>query len=166
MISICYIAFGSNIGSREQNIRNAIRSLEEKCKILNISSLYETEPMYYENQDRFLNGVLKVQTYLTPQELLEFILSTEAKLGRVRTIKNMPRTIDLDILFYGDQVIKEENLIVPHPKIQERGFVLIPLNQIEPDLVHPVLQKTVKELLSELPKEKVVRKISNEMQLK
>jgi len=164
MIEI-YIGLGSNMGNKEENIRKAIECIKEKCKILKTSSLYETEPVGYEQQDWFFNGVIKAETELEAQPLLKFLQEIEEKLGRVRKIKDGPRIIDLDLLLYGDQIITDENLIVPHPRMQERGFVLIPLNEIEPNFVHPILQKTIQILLSELPKEKEVRKISRWMLL-
>ena len=143
-----YIGIGSNLGNKAENIRKAINLIEEKCKILKASPLFETEPMYYKNQDRFLNCATKIETELKPQELLAFLLSVEKKFGRVRTIKNGPRTVDLDILFYGGEIIKSNNLIIPHPRLHERLFVLEPLKEICPDFVHPVLRKSISELYS------------------
>jgi 2-amino-4-hydroxy-6-hydroxymethyldihydropteridine diphosphokinase len=145
-----YIAFGSNIGNREENINKALEILKQKTKIAKTSSLYETKPMYLENQKWFLNGAAKVDTELKPKELLNFLKSTEKKMGRKDVGRNGPRIIDLDILFYGDQILNENDLHIPHPKIQERAFVLVPLAEIEPNLIHPVYKKTVSKLLSEL----------------
>lgn len=145
-----YIAFGSNIGDKEGNINRAFEVLKQKIKIIKTSSLYETKPMYIENQALFLNGAAKVDTELKPKELLDFLKNTEKKLGRKETKRNGPRIIDLDILFYGDQIINKDDLLVPHPKIQERAFVLVPLAEIQPNLIHPVYKKTIAELLSEL----------------
>lgn len=154
-----YIGLGSNLGDKKQNIEEALEYIKEKCEILKISSLYETEPVGYKDQDWFLNGVVKIGTHVGPQELLGFILLIEKRLGRVRTIKNGPRIIDLDILFYGNEIINEPNLIVPHPRLHERGFVLVPLQEVAPDLMHPIFRKTIQELLSNLGDEKVVTKI-------
>lgn len=147
-----FIGIGSNIGDREENIRKAISLIKEKCKILKMSPLYETEPVGYRKQGWFLNCAVKVKTDLKPQKLLEFLQSIEKRLGRVRTIKNGPRTIDLDILFYGKKIINEDNLIVPHPRLHERLFVLEPLNDICPDFVHPILKKSIKGLYSVVKK--------------
>jgi 2-amino-4-hydroxy-6-hydroxymethyldihydropteridine diphosphokinase len=102
------------------------------------------------DQDWFVNGVVSLETSMDPRELLDFLLSIERKMGRVREAKWGPRTIDLDILFYGNQILKETDLQVPHPRLHERRFVLIPLKDVAPDLVHPVLGKTVSEILAEL----------------
>ena len=150
-----FIGIGSNLGSREGNIRTAIRLIQEKCRILSISSLYETEPVGYREQDWFLNCAIELKTELNPKELLDFLQLTEKKLGRVKTIKNGPRTIDLDILFYGDRIINENNLIVPHPRLHERLFALEPLEEISPGFIHPVLRKSISELHSILIKSKI-----------
>lgn len=149
-----YIGFGSNIGDREANINRAIGILKQKIKIIKISSLNETKPMYMENQGWFLNGAAKVDTELKPKELLDLLKNTEKNLGRKETGRNRPRIIDLDILFYGDQILNEDDLHIPHPKIQERAFVLVPLAEIEPNFVHPVYKKSVCKLLSELSYDK------------
>lgn len=141
-----YIALGSNLGDKEENIRKAIDLMREECSISDFSSVYEAEPVGYKEQDSFLNCVVKVETDLEPKELLEFILSIEKRLGRIRTFKNAPRTIDLDILFYGDAVINHEGLIIPHPRLHERAFVLEPLKEISNNLIHPVLKKSIKEI--------------------
>ncbi|MCW4025360.1 MAG: 2-amino-4-hydroxy-6-hydroxymethyldihydropteridine diphosphokinase [Candidatus Bathyarchaeota archaeon] len=145
-----YIALGSNIGDRKVNIKKALQFLTEKLKILQVSALYENKPMYIENQGMFLNGVVKVETDLAPQKLLRFFKDIEQRMGRVCVERNGPRIIDLDILFYGQQVIDEDGLKVPHPKIEERDFVLVPLTEIAPNLMHPIHKKTISKLLSEL----------------
>lgn len=152
-----FIGIGSNLGNKEENIRKAIELTKEKCKILKISSLYETEPVGYKEQDWFLNCAVEIVTELNPHELLKFLLLIEKILGRIRTIKNSPRTIDLDILFYGDKIINENNLIVPHPRLHERLFVLEPLKEICPHFIHPVFNKSVNELHSLVNKLEVVK---------
>ena len=148
-MTIAYIGIGSNLGDKEHNIKKSIDLIKEKSKILEISRLYKTEPVGYKNQDKFLNCAIKIKTELKPIELLGFLQSIEKRLGRIRTIKNGPRTIDLDILFYGIEIINENNLIVPHPRLHEREFVLEPLEDISPNFIHPVLRKSIKELVSD-----------------
>jgi 2-amino-4-hydroxy-6-hydroxymethyldihydropteridine diphosphokinase len=149
-----YIAFGSNIGDREANINKALELFKQKMKVLKRSSLYKTKPMYLEAQDWFLNGAAKVDTKLTPKELLLFLKDIEQKMGRKLVERNGPRIIDIDILLYGKQIINEKDLQVPHPKIEERAFVLVPLYEIAADFVHPVNHKTVSELLAQLDYDK------------
>ena len=145
-----YVALGSNVGNREENIKKAIGFFEGKICVLKASSIYETKPMYVEDQGWFLNCALKVETELPARQLLQFLKGIEKKLGREMVMRNGPRIIDLDILFYGDEVFKDEDLEIPHPRIQERAFVLVPLAEIAPKLMHPVYKKTLAELLSEL----------------
>ena len=145
-----YIAFGSNIGDRDANVNKALDILRQKTKIIKTSSLYETKPMYLENQGWFLNGVAIIETAFKPEELLGVLKRIEKQMGRKEVGRNGPRIIDLDILFYKNQIINEDNLRIPHPKIQERAFVLVPLAEIEPNLMHPIYKKTIAQLLSEL----------------
>lgn len=146
-----FIAIGSNLGDREKNILDAINYLiEAGLDVKKVSSIIETEPYGYTDQEPFLNCAVEAYTNLSPQELLLLLLDIEKHLHRVRTVKWGPRTIDLDIIFFDDLVINEPNLTIPHPDMQNRVFVLEPIAEIEPDFVHPVLKKTVKELLSEL----------------
>lgn len=149
-----YIALGSNVGDRKANIRKALEKLKVKMTILRASSIYETKPMYMENQGWFLNCVVKVDTKLRAKELLDFLKSSEKELGRKASRRNGPRIIDLDILFYGNQIVKDNDFHIPHLKIAERAFVLVPLAEIEPDLIHPVYHKTIAKLLSELSYDK------------
>lgn len=145
-----YISFGSNMGDREQQIQNALALLEQlpETLVTNVSSLYETAPVGGVAQDDFLNGVAEVETQLTPIALLDELQDIERKLNRVRKIHWGPRTIDLDIVLFGDEVITQERLKVPHPFMHERSFVLIPLNEIAPDAVHPVLNRKISELVT------------------
>jgi len=145
------IAIGANIGDREKNIIDAINYIiEEGIDVVKVSSIIETEPYGYLDQPKFLNLVIEVKTDKTPQELLSTLLEIERKLKRERKIRFGPRTIDLDIIFYDDLIVEEENLTIPHKDMQNRYFVLKPLSEIEPDYIHPVLKKSVKELLKEL----------------
>lgn len=152
-----FIGIGSNLGDKKENIKKAIGLIMEKCEILKISSLYETEPVGYKRQDWFLNCAICAETELKSMELLDFLQSIEKKLGRVKTIKNGPRTIDLDILFYGDKIINGDKLIVPHPRLHERLFVLEPLTEISLNFVHPLLNRSIKELRSRLNSTECVR---------
>lgn len=142
-----YLGLGSNLGNRQDNLDKALAFLEQRLRVERISSVYETEPVGNINQPRFLNLVCQAYTKLSPTELLTLAKSIESKLGRALNKPNAPRPIDIDILFYGEQVIKTPELVIPHPRLTERAFVLIPLNEIAPDLVHPVAGKTIKELL-------------------
>ncbi|MEE1108074.1 2-amino-4-hydroxy-6-hydroxymethyldihydropteridine diphosphokinase [Macrococcoides canis] len=145
-----YISFGSNIGDREYQINEALRKLEQiqDTKLKAVSSLYETAPVGGVVQDDFLNGAAIVETNLTPISFLNEIQRIELELGRERKIHWGPRTIDLDVLLMDDVVIKHERLKVPHPFMHERSFVLIPLAEIAPEAVHPVLNKKIKELVT------------------
>ena len=143
-----YLALGSNLGDRMGNLKSAIERLSRELTIKKVSSVYETEPVYYKEQPLYLNAVLSAITELDPFELLRFVKGIENELGRQPSFRNAPRLIDIDILFYGDRAIETSELTIPHPRIAERAFVLVPLAEIAPRLVHPVLQKRVSELLA------------------
>lgn len=145
-----YIGIGSNLGNRRENIEKACARLEERYTIVRKSEIYETVPVGFQYQNLFLNCVVHVETDLGSMELLRFLQKIEDRLKRTRIIKNGPRIIDLDILFYGNRVIDTDELTVPHPQMHKRTFVLAPLNEIAPDFVHPMLKKTVRELLKEV----------------
>ncbi len=121
--------------------------------------MYESEPMYHEDQGWFVNCAAKIRTELSPVETLDWLKEVERRVGRIEGIRYGPRLIDVDILFYDARIVEEKGLTIPHPKIQERAFVLIPLAEIAPDFLHPVLRKTVSRLLAALQTEKVVKKI-------
>jgi 2-amino-4-hydroxy-6-hydroxymethyldihydropteridine diphosphokinase len=147
-----YLSLGSNMGDRQHNLNEAIELLSQRARMFEVSSTYETEPVGNPDQPRFLNLVARIQTRLAPLELLTLTKGVEAKLGRTKDKPNAPRPIDIDILFYGDQVIKNRQLTVPHPRLMERAFVLVPLAEIAPKLIHPVSGKTAEKLLAELKK--------------
>jgi 2-amino-4-hydroxy-6-hydroxymethyldihydropteridine diphosphokinase len=147
---IAYIGLGSNRGDRIGTCRRALELLNRAGSVVKVSSFYCTEPVGYEQQEEFVNAVAKLETGLSPGGLLAACRAIENELGRVRLIRWGPRTIDLDILLYGNDVIETPDLTIPHPQMDVRGFVLVPLNEIAPRTVHPVLNKTVARLLSEL----------------
>ena len=158
-----YLSAGSNLGERQQFLRAAVRLLQECSEIRNlkVSKLMETAPYGYTAQPAFLNGAIELETLFTPQELLIVIHKIEAELGRERVIHWGPRTIDLDIVFYDDEIVAESELIIPHIDMQNRLFVLEPLYMLCPGKVHPVLHKTVAQLRQELIS-KTQNKWSNE----
>jgi 2-amino-4-hydroxy-6-hydroxymethyldihydropteridine diphosphokinase len=146
-----YLSLGSNLGNKLRFLKEAISKIEESDKITinRISSVYETQPVGYENQDWFLNLVVEIKTSLVPQDLLEYTLSVEDQMGRKREIKRGPRNIDIDILLYDNQTIQSNHLTLPHPRMHERRFVLLPLAEIAPKLLHPQLMKNIEELLED-----------------
>jgi 2-amino-4-hydroxy-6-hydroxymethyldihydropteridine diphosphokinase len=154
-MNIVYLGLGTNLGDREGNLKKAIDLIREfpVTNLLEISKVYETKPWGYNNQDSFLNLCLKIETQLAPQELLKKCQSVESKLKRKRLMKWGPRTIDVDILLYGDLDLKEENLIIPHPRIAERAFVLIPLAELDEGLL--INGKDITDLIMELGKDGV-----------
>jgi len=147
---IAYLGLGSNLGNKEQNLKKAIKALEKISKVDSISSFYNTEPVGYKEQDSFLNAAIKIQTLLSPYELLEQIMNIEKELKRERIIKWGPRTIDIDILFYDAVIMKEETLTIPHYEAHNRLFVLDPLSEIAEKLIHPLLGVSVLELRNKL----------------
>ena len=148
---IAYVALGSNLGVRADYLRRALDALGERAgPVTAVSSAYETDPAGITDQPVFLNAVCSLETGLGPGRLLETLLEIESDQGRVRTVKDAPRTLDLDLLLYEDRVIDEPGLQVPHPRMGERAFVLVPLAEIAPGLVHPVSRLTVREMLARL----------------
>jgi 2-amino-4-hydroxy-6-hydroxymethyldihydropteridine diphosphokinase len=156
-----YLLTGGNIGDRQRYLLQARSDIEKRCgDIIRESSLYETAAWGNEQQEAFLNQVLKVQTKQTPGHVLETILQIEEHLGRKRELKYGPRTIDIDILFFNNEVINQPGLVIPHPEIQHRRFVLVPLNEISPHKMHPLLKKTIAQLLAECPDPLAVNKFN------
>lgn len=153
-----YLGLSSNLGDRQANLDRALEFLSQRARMGEISSIYDTEPLGDSNQPRFLNLVCQAFTRLEPPALLALAKGIERKLGRVGK-SGAPRTIDIDILLYSDQVIETPELVIPHPKMTERAFVLIPLDEIAPDIIHPVTGKTVKELLKSVTEKQGVLKL-------
>jgi 2-amino-4-hydroxy-6-hydroxymethyldihydropteridine diphosphokinase len=150
--NICFIGIGSNLGEPLSNCLNAIAILVslEQITLTQQSSFYKTEPVGFRDQNWFINGVIEVKTAYSPRTLLEALKVIEYEMGRRAGEKWGPRVIDLDILFYGQEIIDEEGLIVPHPELHKRGFVLVPLNEIAPYVIHPVFGVSIQGLLGRL----------------
>jgi len=158
-LGIVFLGLGSNIEDREKNLKKALKALKKspKLKIEKISSVYETEPWEMNSPNWFLNLVIKAECRLPPLQLLDFIEETEKKLGRKTKSDNTPRTVDIDILFYNDWIFHTPKLVVPHPLLEKRRFVLVPLAEIEPDWEHPLIQKDIKTILKDLNDKKEVK---------
>jgi len=152
MLFTVYLGLGSNMGDRQTNLRRAIEMLSERVSIDAISPVYDTAPVGNTEQPRFLNIVCRGSTILSPAALLAFVKDIEKRWGRKPGPRNSPRPIDIDILFYGDRVIKTPALVIPHPRLETRAFVLEPLADIAPRLKHPATGKTVRRMLKELPR--------------
>jgi 2-amino-4-hydroxy-6-hydroxymethyldihydropteridine diphosphokinase len=144
-----YLALGSNLGDRFANLKQAIDSLTPQLEVKARSSVYETPPWGFEDQPKFLNQVVKAKTYLDPEPLLKHLKRLEVALGRQASFPNGPRLIDMDILFYDDLILNTSSLVIPHPRLHERGFVLLPLMELSPDLVHPLSKKSVREMAAQ-----------------
>ncbi|USG66007.1 2-amino-4-hydroxy-6-hydroxymethyldihydropteridine diphosphokinase [Brevibacillus ruminantium] len=155
-MTVCaYLALGSNMGDRAEQLRQAIHKLNRRdgIRVIRISPVYETEPVGFVDQEAFLNMVIAVESDLAPEKLLETALAVEQELGRVRTVRWGPRTIDIDLLLYGDKMLQLEHLTIPHPSMTERAFVLVPLRDVWEGGALPVLNRPVDEYLRLLPQE-------------
>lgn len=152
-----YLGLGSNMGDRQKNLDTALELLAQRMKLGKISSIYDTEPVGVPPQSRFLNLVCRASTRLEPVALLKLAKGIEARLGRSGK-SDAPRPIDIDILLYGEEVINTPELVIPHPRMTERAFVLIPLVEMAPNLVHPLLKKTIRELLKNITEKQGVLK--------
>jgi len=155
MDHIVYLALGSNLGNRLANLKNAVSNLTPQTKVKKKSPVYETPPWGDTEQPMFLNMAVKVETYLDPENLLAHLKRLETALGRVPNHQNGPRLIDIDILFYDDIAFSTPSIVIPHPRLYERGFVLVPLNDIAPNHVHPELRKTVKEMMLQVSRKDI-----------
>ena len=168
IINTVYLGIGSNKGNRTDYLISAIEKIDknDNCQVISVSSFYETRPFGIRNQDNFLNAVIKITTEFSPTELFDFLKQIEFELGRIRTIRWGPREIDLDILFYNSLIYTDENITIPHKGVAERDFVVVPLCEIEPDLVHPVIGKKICEI--EIPEsgKNIINKISTDILIK
>ena len=158
MPKLVYLSLGSNVGDREAHLRDVIARLGTAGRVVAVSSFYETEPVEFIQQPWFLNCVAALETSQMPRQLMTSLLRIEQEMGRTRVRKKGPRTIDIDILLFDNEQIVSEELTIPHPAMPQRRFVLEPLAELAPEAVHPVLQKTVRELLDALPPGQAVRK--------
>src|ERR1700690_1210723 len=159
MQKMVYLSLGSNLGGRAENLSAALTRLQSLGKIMAVSSYYETEPVEFTAQPWFLNCAVKLETGKMPKQLLGSILDLEREMGRRRLRQKGPRTIDIDILLFGNSIVETQGLTLPHPALHERRFVLEPLTEIAAELRHPVLMRTMRELRDALPPGQAVRKL-------
>jgi 2-amino-4-hydroxy-6-hydroxymethyldihydropteridine diphosphokinase len=161
MPSIAYLSLGSNIGNREAHLRQAVNHLQANRQMLSISSFYETEPVEFTDQAWFLNCVVALETAESPEALMAAITRIERQMGRERIQNKGPRTIDIDILLFDELILDSQALIIPHPAMHQRRFVLQPLVEIAPQVRHPILKRTAQEMLDALPPGQAVRKFQS-----
>lgn len=159
MGKLAYLSLGSNVGNREENLRDAIRRLRSAGNVVSVSLFYETEPVEFTEQAWFVNCAVTLETTATPEQLMASLLRIEQEMGRRRAAKKGPRIIDIDILLFGDTIMNSPALTIPHPAMHERRFVLEPLAEIAPDVRHPIFRSTVRELGDALPAGQEVRKL-------
>jgi len=159
MPSTVYLSLGSNVGDREAQLRDAQFRLNTVGRVIALSSFYETEPVEFTQQPWFLNCAVAIETSSTPQQLMVALLRIEAEMGRQRRQKKGPRSIDIDILLFGHEIMESKELTIPHPAMHLRRFVLEPLAEIAPEALHPLLNKTIRELRDALPAGQAVRKL-------
>jgi 2-amino-4-hydroxy-6-hydroxymethyldihydropteridine diphosphokinase len=157
---IAFLSLGSNVGDRVANLKAAIERIRSLGEVIATSSIYETEPVEFLAQPWFLNCVVKLGTEKMPKQLLAAILTIEKEMGRHRQQKKGPRTIDIDILLFGNSVVETQGLTIPHPSLHERRFVLEPMSEIAPEVRHPVFKQRMRELLEALPAGKIVKRLS------
>ena len=162
MHKLVYLSLGSNLGDRSANLKDAIRGLEALGQVQRVSSFYETEPVEMAAQPWFLNCAVKLDTEKMPRQLLSGVLALEQEMGRRRHQAKGPRSIDIDILLFGSSVVEAQGLVIPHPRLHERRFVLEPLAEIAAEARHPVFKRTIRELRDRLPAGQAVRKIARE----
>ena len=160
MHKLVYLSLGSNVGDRAANLNAAIARLGAFGEVVAVSSFYETEPVEFAAQPWFLNCAVKLDTEKMPKQLLAAILDLEQEMGRRRVQKSGPRSIDIDILLFGNSIVDTQGLTVPHPAMHQRRFVLEPLAEIAPEVRHPVFKRTIRELRDALPPRQAVRKVS------
>ena len=141
-----YLSLGSNLGNRRANLAKALRLLRDSVEIVKVSSVYDTEPVGVGEQPRFLNMMCCIDTDMGPKQLLSFVKGIESKMGRELKLRNAPRDIDIDIIFYGDTIMDTPELIIPHPRMRERAFVLVPFAEMAPEVVHPATGERVGDL--------------------
>jgi len=155
-----FLGLGSNVGDKIENIKKAIFLLRKNISDIQVAPFYISKAVGYENQENFINTVLKGYTLLSPLELLDFTRRVEKEIGRIYRFHWGPREIDIDILFFDDLVIDIENLKIPHPRLHERDFVLLPLKDLDENLIHPIFNKTVSELIEDLKTRSVIDKLN------
>ena len=155
MEHIVYLALGSNMGNRLANLKAAVSNLSPQLSVKKKSSVYETPPWGVKDQAAFLNQVVIAETYLEPEALLAHLKRLEAALGRVPSFENGPRLIDIDILFFDDEIIDTYSIAIPHPRLHKRAFVLVPLAELAPDHLHPVLRRTMSDLLGDVDQSEI-----------